>query len=120
MTNYDLKILNDKEFEDLVADLISSLENTRVERFKPGRDKGVDGRFFSSDGGEVIIQCKHYERSGYGRLIKHLKTVEAQKVERLKPKRYIFATSVELSRVNKKGNTKYFFSIYKIRDRYIR
>ncbi len=43
---YDFKTLNDKEFEHLVADLLSHQLGMRIERFRPGKDKGVDGRFF--------------------------------------------------------------------------
>ncbi|MDR3416180.1 MAG: hypothetical protein P4L83_08340 [Nevskia sp.] len=46
MNNYNFGAINDKDFEVLTADVISALEGVRVERFKPGRDAGVDGRFF--------------------------------------------------------------------------
>jgi hypothetical protein len=73
----------------------------RVERFKTGRDGGVDGRFFSIDGSEVIIQCKHWSKSGLSALIRSIENAEAEKVRKLNPKRYIFVTSLELSRANK-------------------
>ncbi|MCU7854010.1 MAG: restriction endonuclease [Candidatus Thiodiazotropha sp. (ex Monitilora ramsayi)] len=99
--NYDFSRLNDKEFEFLVCDLLSSLYGKRVERFKAGRDGGVDGRFYCS-GKEVILQCKHYIKTGYKGLIRRLKNDEKQKVIKLKPKKYIFITSLPLSRHNKK------------------
>ena len=99
---YDFSQLNDKEFEAIVADLLSLEFRTRVERFKPGKDKGVDGRFFAKDGGEHIIQCKHYIKSGYSKLLQVLKNSEMKKVRILDPKAYYFATSVPLSMEQKK------------------
>lgn len=98
--NYNLSTLNDKEFEMLCADLIASEFSTRVERFKPGRDGGIDGRFFINDK-KCIIQCKHWEKSGVAALVKHAKETESPKVNNLKPDRYIFITSLELSAKNK-------------------
>lgn len=46
MSSYDFSSLNDKEFESLCSDLLTCHLGERVERFKPGRDGGVDGRFF--------------------------------------------------------------------------
>lgn len=46
MSDYDFSTLNDKEFEILATDLLSKRDNVKYERFKPGRDAGVDGRFF--------------------------------------------------------------------------
>ena len=74
MTDYDFRQLNDKEFEVLAIELLSASLDKRIERFKPGKDKGVDGRFFSDSGGEIIIQCKHYIKTGYEGLISKLKT----------------------------------------------
>ena len=101
MSDYDFSSLNDKEFEDLSADLLSCHLSSRIERFKVGRDGGVDGRFFSSEGDEVIIQCKHWLKSGLKALIRSIENTEADKVKKLNPKRYIFVTSLELSRANK-------------------
>lgn len=101
MPNYDFSSLNDKEFEELSTDLLSCHLGCRIERFKVGRDGGVDGRFFSTDGQEVIIQCKHWIKSGLSALIRSIENTEAVKVQKLKPKRYIFVTSLALSRANK-------------------
>lgn len=105
--NYDFSQLNDKEFENIVCDLISKSEGKSVDRFKPGKDKGVDGRFFSSSG-ETIIQCKHYLRSGYNKFLEILKKFEKDKLVALSPKRYILATSLPLSLKNKKDIRKIF------------
>ena len=60
VSDYDFSRLNDKEFEVFCTDLLSAREGVRFERFKPGRDAGVDGRFFRSEGDEWILQCKHW------------------------------------------------------------
>lgn len=101
MSDYDFSSLNDKEFEDLSADLLTCHLGARVERFKSGRDGGVDGRFFSASGDEVIVQCKHWIKSGLSALMRSIEKTEAGKVKNLNPKRYIFVTSLELSRANK-------------------
>ena len=101
MTDYDFTQLNDKEFEVLAIELLSASLDKRIERFKPGKDKGVDGRFFSDSGGEIIIQCKHYIKTGYEGLISKLKKIERKKVLALSPERYVFVTSLPLSRKNK-------------------
>jgi len=100
--DYDFSQLNDKEFEILTNDLLSIHFNIRIERFKVGKDGGVDGRFFSDDQQEIIIQCKHYFKSGYKALIHKLITEEVIKVRKINPKTYILVTSLPLSRNNKK------------------
>lgn len=115
MTNYDFSSLNDKEFEALSTDVLSYLLKKRIERFKPGKDGGVDGRFYSESGDEVIIQCKHWLKSGISALITSIKNTEAPKVKKLNPKRYIFTTSLPLSRDNK-NKIKNIFSPYILTD----
>lgn len=102
MPDYDFKALNDKEFEALCADLLSRSFGSKFERFKPGKDGGVDGRYFEADGSEVILQCKHWANTPISQLIAALKKSERPKLERLKPKRYIMAVSNALSRTDKK------------------
>lgn len=99
---YDFSELNDKEFESFVADLLSEHFNNRIERFKTGKDGGVDGRFYSDSNQEIILQCKHYLGTGYKGLLNKLKKEERSKVINLSPERYIFVTSLPLSRNNKK------------------
>ena len=86
----------------LCADLLSTVFKKRIERFKPGKDRGVDGRFFSDEGKEIILQFKHYLKTGYLGLISKLKREETKKVKILNPEKYIFVTSLPLSRDNKK------------------
>lgn len=101
MTSYDFRTLNDKDFEAIAADLLSLVEGRRIERFKPGKDQGVDGRFFAPDTGETIIQCKHWINSGYKSLLSHLKERELPKIKKLNCLRYILVASVPLSRAQK-------------------
>lgn len=103
MSDYDFKTLNDKEFEILCTDLLGKSENHRFERFKAGKDLGVDGRFFKSDGEEVILQCKHWANTPLKQLISTLKKNEKPKLDKLKPKRYLLAVSNSLSRLDKKN-----------------
>ncbi|MDE5423707.1 restriction endonuclease [Ancylomarina sp. DW003] len=98
---YFLSKLNDREFESLAGDIISAYLNCRVEKFKAGRDGGVDGRFWFGEK-EGVIQCKHYLKTGYQGLLSKLKSEEVNKVRNLNPAKYIFFTSVPLSRENKK------------------
>lgn len=115
MSDYTFETLNDKEFEVLTVDLLSKEFNTRIERFKSGRDGGVDGRFFegSFDNDVVILQCKHWLKSGIKALIAECKKAEAVKVKALNPSRYIFVTSLALSAKNKKD-------IYEIFSPYVK
>ncbi|MCK4913510.1 MAG: restriction endonuclease [Planctomycetes bacterium] len=99
--SYDFSQLNDKEFEIIVTDLLSVVFNKRIERFKHGRDGGVDGRFYSDTNQEIIIQSKHYLKSGYKALLSTLRK-EVIKIKKLKPERYILVSSLPLSRDNKK------------------
>lgn len=99
--DYDFAQLNDKEFEILVCDLLSEELSSRFERFKPGKDAGVDARLFLDDRGEVVIQCKHYLKSGVATLVRNLEKIEKPKIESLGLSRYIIATSCSLSRRNK-------------------
>lgn len=100
MSDYDFSTLNDKDFEELVVDLLSAEFGNRVERFKVGKDGGVDGRFFIGKK-EQIIQCKHWLKSGLPALITSLSKTELPKVEKLAPSKYFLATSLSLSRNNK-------------------
>ena len=97
-TNYDFRALHDKEFEILCNDLLSKHESKSFERFKPGKDGGVDGRCFDENGEEIILQCKHKCDSHISNLKNILKTKEKTKIDKLNPVRYILAVSNPLSR----------------------
>lgn len=102
MSDYDFKQLNDKEFEILCSDLLGEVEGRRFERFKAGKDAGVDGRFFADKGKEVILQCKHWCNTPLKQLVHTLSTVEKPKIDKLKPNRYLLIVSNPLSRADKK------------------
>jgi GTPase SAR1 family protein len=101
LPEYSFDSLNDKEFEQLVNDLVSRREGISVDRYKSGKDGGIDGRFFSDGSREVIIQSKHWLKSGIAKLLLRLKNDEVPKVRKLSPSRYILATSLPLSKHNK-------------------
>ncbi|BEN53920.1 restriction endonuclease [Serratia nevei] len=103
MNDYDFSVLNDKEFEKLAVELIGHQENASVERFTPGRDQGIDGRFYSSADDTVIIQAKHYAKTGFNGLLSKLKNDELPKIKKLSPNRYILITSVGLTPANKES-----------------
>ncbi|WVV65391.1 hypothetical protein NUH87_06110 [Pseudomonas batumici] len=73
----------------------------RFEQFKPGRDGGVDGRFFTPTGTEWILQAKHRPGTPLPQLVTHLRNSEAPKAAALNPERYILVVSHSLTRLNK-------------------
>lgn len=101
MSDYDFGTLNDKEFEVLANDILSQREGAPVDRFKPGKDGGIDGRFFTVNGNDVIIQSKHWIKSGISALINRLQKDELEKIKKINPSRYILVTSLPLSKTNK-------------------
>lgn len=113
MNDYDFNVLNDKEFEKLCIDLIGRYENTLIERFKSGKDQGIDGRFYSHSINTVIIQAKHYVGSGLNALMSKLRNEEVAKVKKLDPQRYILLTSVGLSPKNKNEIMSLFYPYIK-------
>ena len=74
----------------------------RIERFKSGKDGGVDARLFITDNKEMVFQIKHYVNTGYNGLISKLKKKEIEKAQILNPNVYILVTSIPLSRNKKK------------------
>ncbi|NQY21453.1 MAG: hypothetical protein HRT40_09115, partial [Campylobacteraceae bacterium] len=108
MIDYDFLTLNDREFENLGIDLISIDLDKRFERFKSGKDGGIDGRYKKE-----IVQAKHYKKSGFSNLMSSLSKMnngvnEFTKVQRLNPSKYYFITSVGLSAANKTKILKFF------------
>jgi len=95
---YDFSTLNDKEFEKLCRDILNSKFGLDLQDFKSGQDQGVDLRFCSeSNLNAIVVQVKHYLRSGYKQLLYELKNTERANVTGLKPNRYMIVTSVPLS-----------------------
>lgn len=92
---HDLRLLSPLDFELLVRDLIQEEFAVLLESFGPGRDSGIDFRF-AQGADATIVQVKHYLDSGYRKLVAAAKK-ELPKVKKLRPARYIFATSLPLS-----------------------
>ncbi len=116
MYDYDFHSLNDKEFESLSQDLLQLHLNITLEGFKPGKDKGIDFRYIhESNKDKIIVQVKHWRKSGIKKLTSYLKTSELPKVKLLKPARYILTTSLELNQ-NDKNEIKKALSPYIISE----
>ena len=98
MSNYDFSTLNDKEFEEIAKDLLNAKYNLELQSFKRGKDKGVDLRFSTNNNdNSLVVQVKHYIRSGYSQLKHSLISKELPKICDLNPDRYIVVTSITLS-----------------------
>ena len=87
--------LSSIDFEELCRDLAQAETGKRFSAFGPGPDGGADGRHSRNDE-STILQCKHYWRSSFSDLKSALRR-ETSKVEKLKPKRYLFFTSHSLT-----------------------
>lgn len=102
MPSYDFSTLSPCEFEELSRDLLQSEYGITLECFKSGRDQGIDLRYSKCEGsGDLVVQCKHYLKSGYSKLKSTLQNDELPKIGKLKPERYVLTTSVGLSPANK-------------------
>lgn len=101
MNEYDFSRLNDKEFEVFCADVLSAENGVHFERFKPGRDGGIDGFFQTTQGEQWVLQCKHWVTSGLPKVVKYLRDVEAPKVAKIKPSKYFLAVSHSLAKADK-------------------
>ena len=98
MANYDFSTINDKDLEILVCDLFTRKFGIHFQSFKTGKDKGIDLRYSTNNSeNEIIVQVKHYLKSGFNQLFNVLKTKEKPKVDALAPQRYILVTSLGLS-----------------------
>ena len=100
MPSYDFKTLSSHDFEDCARDLLQAELSIRLESFKSGRDGGIDLRHSRDSERSLIVQCKHYAEFGYDALLRDLKK-ELPKVKKIKPARYLIATSVGLSPMKK-------------------
>ncbi|MBF4505648.1 restriction endonuclease [Flavobacterium sp. JLP] len=108
MKNYDFNILSPYEFELLTRDLLQLHLDIFLESFGEGADQGIDLRY--SKGKLLIIQAKRYKN--FNNLFTNLKK-EVDKVKKLKPERYILATSVSLSPAHKVKIKKLFDTFIK-------
>jgi hypothetical protein len=96
---HDFSSLSPAEFEDLTRDLLGRELGVRFEAFPDGPDDGMDGRHAAAHG-DVILQAKHYYRSGYAKLRTKMKQ-ERSVIDALNPERYVLATSAALTPANK-------------------
>lgn len=91
MINYSFETISPVEFEEMCSSLLCYLTGLHFERFKEGKDGGVDLR-----NGSTIFQCKRYR--DFNSLFHTLENSEVDKVKnRLKPSRYGIMTSCPLS-----------------------
>lgn len=90
--------LNDNEFENLCKDIMSKKLNKELRKFAPGKDGGID-LVDDLTNKNVIVQVKHYTKTGNSGLIASLRK-ELPKVEKLKPKQYYVCCSRELTPEN--------------------
>lgn len=93
---YDFKSLSSYDFALLTRDLLQVVLEKRLETFSEGPDCGIDFRYHDSSS-NLMVQSKHYAKSGYNALVSMLRRKERPKVERLQPTRYLLATSVSLT-----------------------
>ncbi|MBT2620356.1 hypothetical protein [Chryseobacterium sp. ISL-6] len=102
MADYDFSTLNSTDLEELVCDLLNAREgadsSVKYRTFKEGKDQGIDF-LYSIEGKmhEHVGQVKHYYRTGFKGMLSKLENEEVDKVIKLNPNNYIFATSVDLS-----------------------
>lgn len=98
MPNYDFSTLSPADFEELSRDLLQSKLGLKLESFRSGRDRGIDLRYsMPKDGKLLIVQAKHWAKSGYAKLKRCLVNQEKPKATKLQPSRYIVATSVSFT-----------------------
>ncbi|MGW7083328.1 nSTAND3 domain-containing NTPase [Streptomyces sp. NPDC054871] len=98
METFELSRLTDFDFEAVCKDVFEEEFGVQLEIFTSGADGGVDLRHTYRDGSSLVIQCKHWHRSTRAKLIEYVRKVEAAKVAKLSPARYILATSLTLTR----------------------
>lgn len=102
--DYDFKTLSPEDFERLIGDLYYAETKVLPQSFKSGKDGGIDLLVTDGNGHEkVIIQCKRYEPSAIAALKKAMQKEKGNNLDKLRPPRYILATSVKLSPQNKKN-----------------
>lgn len=101
MAEYTFHSLSDADFEDLACDLLGAELRVTFQPFAKGRDAGIDLLHGARIHGSTLVQCKHYCRSKYANLKSKLTTEELPKLANLKPSRYILATSLSLTPLNK-------------------
>lgn len=92
---YDFRTLSPLDFEELVRDLLQAEFGLLFESFGPGRDLGIDFRFAHARC-HAIVQAKHYPDATSADLLRVARG-ENEKILKLKPGRYLLATSAVLT-----------------------
>lgn len=106
MANYDFRnLLSAFEFECFSRDLINAHEGLDLASFAEGRDGGIDLRYTHGKDKKIIVQAKRYK--DYKELKPVLKK-EVEKVQKLKPTRYMLTTSADLTSANKQEIISWF------------
>jgi DNA polymerase III delta prime subunit len=95
MINYAFENISPKDFEEMCSGLLYSLKGCHFERFKEGKDGGVDLRHIDEMNRSTVFQCKRYGQ--FKSLYRTLKREEVDKVKELRPNNYGVITSCPLS-----------------------
>lgn len=99
---YDFSTLDSHDFELLTRDLLNAKFGLDLHSFKIGKDKGIDLRVSSIENiNEIVVQAKHYLKSGFKALYRVMEQEEIEKIRALNPGRYLLVTSIELSGTEK-------------------
>jgi len=56
---FNFRNLSPQDFEELCSDIICKQFKKEFERFKPGKDKGIDLRLLENNSIHTIVQIKH-------------------------------------------------------------
>ncbi len=96
MFNY--QNLEPHQFEELCRDIMQVRTGTQLHVFPRGRDGGVD-LTDDSHKHDIVVQVKHYEKSGFTALRNNLEK-EIEKVKKLNPKQYYVCVSQSLTDAN--------------------
>lgn len=96
MFNY--QNLESGQFEKLCRDIMQVKTGTELHVFARGRDGGVD-LTDDSDKHNIVVQVKHYEKSGFIALRNNLEK-EIEKIKKLNPKQYYVCVSQSLTDSN--------------------
>lgn len=94
---YTFDQLSDADFEDLASDLMAAELGVSLRRVARSHDLGIDAFRGEHLTGGLVVQAKHYVRSGFTKLRRTMVKSELPKIEALNPERYILVTSISLS-----------------------
>ncbi len=96
MFNY--QNLEAEQFEELCRDIMQVKTGRQLHVFPAGRDGGVD-LTDDSNRHTIVVQVKHYEKSGFPALRRSLEN-EIEKVRKLAPEQYYVCVSQSLTDAN--------------------